>query len=161
LVLLGSGEEKYVSLFTELAQKHPNNVGVKIDFSNKLAHKIEAGADIFLMPSKYEPCGLNQMYSLKYGTVPLVRATGGLDDTIIDYSTSPSHSGNGFKFEDYTSAALLAKIREARKSYNNSEQWNRIIQNGMACDFSWGSCAHKYEELYKKAISFRNSSESL
>jgi starch synthase len=161
LVLLGSGEEKYVSLFTELAEKHPRNVGVKIGFSNALAHKIEAGADIFLMPSKYEPCGLNQMYSLKYGTVPLVRATGGLDDTIIDFPSSPSLSGNGFKFEEYTSAALLAKIREARSCYRNSEVWNRIIQNGMACDFSWGSCAHTYEELYKKAISFRNSSKSL
>jgi starch synthase len=157
-VLLGSGDESYQKVFTELARKYPDRVGVKIDFSNELAHKIEAGADIFLMPSRYEPCGLNQMYSLKYGTVPLVRATGGLKDTIIDYPTSPDRSGNGFKFDEYTSAALVAKIREARKLFDEKEQWNRIVQNGMACDFSWDSCAEKYEELYRKAASLRGGS---
>ncbi len=160
-VLLGTGEEKYERSFAELARKYPETIGVRIGFSNELAHKIEAGADIFLMPSKYEPCGLNQMYSLKYGTIPLVRATGGLDDTIIDYPSSPSASGNGFKFEDYDSEALQAKIREAFGFYNESDTWSRIMQNGMKCDFSWDACARKYEELYEKAVSVRNSGEAL
>ncbi|GAB4332844.1 MAG: glycogen/starch synthase [Candidatus Abyssubacteria bacterium] len=154
-VLLGTGEEKYHALFRELAERHTGKIGIKLAFSNELAHKIEAGADIFLMPSHYEPCGLNQMYSLKYGTVPLVRATGGLDDTIIDYPSSPS-KGNGFKFAEYTSAALLEKLRQARHYYEDKEQWNRIIRNGMACDFSWDASARKYEDLYQKAIYLRS-----
>jgi len=155
LVLLGTGEEKYHELFTDIAKKYPQRVGVKLAFSNELAHKIEAGADIFLMPSRYEPCGLNQMYSLKYGTVPLVRATGGLDDTIIDYPTYRSPSGNGFKFEEYSSEGLLAKLKEALAFYHNKEEWERIMINAMACDFSWDASAKKYEELYKKAITYK------
>ncbi|RJP73897.1 MAG: glycogen synthase GlgA [Candidatus Abyssobacteria bacterium SURF_17] len=151
-VLLGTGDKEYHALFEKLAKKHAKRVGVKLLFSNELAHKVEAGADIFLMPSRYEPCGLNQMYSLKYGTVPLVRATGGLDDTVVDYAASPAN-GNGFKFEEYSSTALLAKLAEARKFYENPEEWNRIIQNGMACDFSWDASAGRYEELYQKALS--------
>ncbi|UCD58871.1 MAG: glycosyltransferase, partial [Candidatus Hydrogenedentota bacterium] len=157
LALLGTGEKKYHTLFTNIAKKYPERVGVKFTFSNELAHKIEAGADIFLMPSRYEPCGLNQMYSLKYGTVPLARATGGLDDTIIDYPTSAGSCGNGFKFDDYSSSALLGKLQEARKLYANAEEWKRIMRNGMICDFSWGASAKKYEELYQRAISLRNS----
>ncbi|RJP22854.1 MAG: glycogen synthase GlgA [Candidatus Abyssobacteria bacterium SURF_5] len=155
LVVLGTGEERYHKLFEEIARKYPQRVGVKLAFSNELAHKIEAGADIFLMPSRYEPCGLNQMYSLKYGTVPLVRATGGLDDTIIDYPSNRSTAGNGFKFEEYTSEALLEKLKEARGFYRNKQEWERIMINGMACDFSWDASARKYEELYKKAITYK------
>lgn len=160
-VLLGTGEEEYERLFAELAQKYPGIIGVRIGFSNELAHKIEAGADIFLMPSRYEPCGLNQMYSLKYGTVPLVRATGGLDDTIVDYPSASSASGNGFKFEDYDSETLYAKIREAFRFYEDKDEWSQIMQNGMMSDFSWDACARKYEELYEKAVSLRNSAESI
>lgn len=152
-VLLGTGEKKYHALFERMARKYPERVGVKLAFSNELAHKIEAGADIFMMPSRYEPCGLNQMYSLKYGTVPLVRATGGLDDTIVDYAASPQSSGNGLKFEEYSSSALLAKVREARRLYSDTQQWNRIMLNGMACDFSWDASAKRYVELYEEAIS--------
>jgi len=155
LVILGTGEEKYHKLLAKIAKKYPKRVGVKLAFSNELAHKIEAGADIFLMPSKYEPCGLNQMYSLKYGTVPLVRATGGLDDTIVDYPANRSASGNGFKFSKYSSAALLDKLKEARRFYNDRKEWERIMINGMACDFSWNASAKEYEELYRKAISYR------
>lgn len=155
-VLLGTGEKKYHDLFTEIAEKYPRRLGLKLAFSNELAHKVEAGADIFLMPSRYEPCGLNQMYSLKYGTVPLVRATGGLEDTVTDYAASASSSGNGFKFEEYSSSALLEKLREARRLYSKPEEWKRIMLNGMACDFSWDVSAKKYEELYQKAISLRN-----
>jgi starch synthase len=153
LVVLGTGDEHYHRLFTEIAQKYPDRIGVKLTFSNQLAHKIEAGADIFLMPSRYEPCGLNQMYSLKYGTVPLVRATGGLDDTIVDYPAK--RSGNGFKFEEYTSAALLEKLKQAKKFFENKAEWERIMINGMLCDFSWGASARKYVELYHKAISYK------
>lgn len=157
-VLLGTGEEKYHSLCTAMAQKYPQRMGLKLTFSNKLAHKIEAGSDIFMMPSRYEPCGLNQMYSLKYGTVPLVRATGGLDDTIIDYSTNPS-TGNGFKFAEYTSRALLDEVREAHRYYLSRGEWERIIMNGFKCDFSWDASAKRYVELYQKAISLRKDWE--
>ena len=155
LVLLGTGEERYHKRFSKIAKKYPKQVGVKLAFSNELAHKIEAGADIFLMPSKYEPCGLNQMYSLKYGTVPLVRATGGLDDTIVDYPENQSSSGNGFKFEDYTSEALVEKLKQAHSFYKKKEEWKRIMENGMACDFSWDASAKKYVDLYQKAVSYQ------
>jgi len=160
LVLLGTGEEKYHKLFKKIARKYPDRVGVKLAFSNELAHKIEAGADIFLMPSRYEPCGLNQMYSLKYGTAPLVRATGGLEDTITDYADSPSSSGNGFKFAEHSSSALLEKLRQARGFYADGDRWKRIMRNGMACDFSWGASAKRYVELYQKAIDFRKAGEA-
>jgi starch synthase len=160
LALLGSGEERYHNLFEKLAQKYPDRIGVKLSFSNELAHKIEAGADIFLMPSRYEPCGLNQMYSLKYGTVPLVRATGGLDDTIVDYADSPSASGNGFKFVEYSSAALLEKLRQTREFYADKDQWKKIMLNGMACDFSWGTSAGRYVELYEQAIELRGAAKT-
>jgi starch synthase len=156
-VLLGTGDKEYHTLFTELAEKYPDRVGIKLGFSNELAHQIEAGADIFLMPSRYEPCGLNQMYSLKYGTVPLVRATGGLDDTITDVSASQNSLGNGFKFYTYSSSALLEKIREARRAYAKPEEWNRIVLRGMACDFSWNASAKKYEGLYEMALSLRKN----
>jgi starch synthase len=155
-VLLGTGEQKYHTLFSELAAKYPDRIGVKLTFSNELAHKIEAGADIFLMPSRYEPCGLNQMYSLKYGTVPLARATGGLDDTITDYFSSSPSSGNGFKFSEYSASALMDKLRVARACYAKEEEWERIMRKGMACDFSWDASARKYGELYQKAVSLKN-----
>jgi len=156
-VLLGTGDEKYHRLFRELAKKYSDRIGIELDFSNELAHQIEAGADIFLMPSRYEPCGLNQMYSLKYGTVPLVRATGGLEDTIIDVSNPSETSGNGFKFEDYSSSALLEKIKIARRTYSQPRVWEQIMLEGMACDFSWDASAKKYERLYEKAVSLKRN----
>ena len=160
-VLLGTGDEKYHKLFKKIAGKYPNKVGINLGFSNEMAHKIEAGADIFLMPSHYEPCGLNQMYSLKYGTVPLVRATGGLDDTIVDVADSKSNSANGFKFEEYSSSALLDKLQQACKLYADKKKWNQLVLNGMACDFSWDVSAKRYIELYQEAVERRSIEETV
>ncbi|MCS6951623.1 MAG: glycogen synthase GlgA [Bryobacterales bacterium] len=141
LVALGTGEPRYEQLFRDLAAACPSKVAVRIAYDNVLAHKIEAGADIFLMPSRYEPCGLNQMYSLRYGTVPVVRATGGLDDT-IDEST-------GFKFKEYTGPALLRALREAVAAWHDPGRWHSLIQNGMRRDFSWLASAAEYQALYR------------
>jgi starch synthase len=151
IVILGSGDEKYQTLLAELPGAHPGKIGVKIGFDNALAHKIEAGSDMFLMPSKYEPCGLNQIYSLKYGTMPIVRATGGLDDTIEDYDPVTG-SGNGFKFTEYSTSALLDAVRRAIGVYGDKNAWRRVMANGMACDFSWEKPAEEYLALYRKLV---------
>lgn len=148
-VILGFGEEKYNALFSDLAKKYKGRVGAKIGFDNALAHKIEAGCDIFLMPSKYEPCGLNQLYSLKYATVPVVRAVGGLDDTVTEFDPS-TEKGNGFKFKKATRKALLKELDKAIHVYKNKKLWNILLHNGLSCDFSWDSSAEKYERLYNK-----------
>ena len=148
-VLLGFGDEKYNNIFKELASKHKDRVGVKIAFDNALAHKIEAGCDMFLMPSRYEPCGLNQLYSLKYATVPVVRAIGGLDDTVEDFDRL-TRKGNGFKFKNATKKDLLGSLEKAVSVYKDKELWNTLLENGLSCDYSWDSSAEKYEELYKK-----------
>jgi len=155
IVALGAGEPQYEALFRELAGKYPKQVGVKVAYDNTIAHKIEAGADMFLMPSRYEPCGLNQIYSLKYGTVPIVRATGGLDDTIEPYSASTGQ-GTGFKFEPYEAKALLGCIREALATYRNNPAWQKLQANGMAKDFSWRASAGEYAQLYEVARKARN-----
>jgi starch synthase len=153
---LGAGEAKYEKLFHELAKTYPTKFSVKVAYNNILAHKIEAGADIFLMPSRYEPCGLNQMYSLKYGTVPVVRATGGLDDTIENFDPATGR-GTGFKFQAYDGAALLGAIHEALAIYRNEPAaWKRIQLNGMAKDFSWQASAAEYARLYEVAWRSRN-----
>jgi starch synthase len=150
IVALGTGEPKHESLFRELASRFPGKVGVKIAYDNTLAHKIEAGADMFLMPSRYEPCGLNQIYSLRYGTVPVVRATGGLDDTIEPFDAK-SGRGNGFKFEAYTGQALLGCIQQALTVYQDDQAWRKVQANGMAQDFSWKVSAVQYAQLYERA----------
>ncbi len=150
-VLLGTGEQKYHDLFGQIAKKYSNKAGIRIAYDDRLAHKIEAGADIFLMPSKYEPCGLNQIYSLKYGTIPIVRATGGLDDTITDYDPSTG-VGNGFKFVRYDSRDFLNQIKKAIDLYGQPEHWARLIRNAMTSDFSWQRSAEAYLQLYQKAI---------
>jgi starch synthase len=149
IVILGSGEEKYQKLVAKLPAGHVEKIGVKIGFDNALAHKIEAGADMFLMPSRFEPCGLNQIYSLKYGTAPVVRATGGLDDTIEDYDPLAG-TGNGFKFVDYTGPAFLGAIKRALSVYVNKKAWKQVIANGMKSDFSWEKSAKEYLELYRR-----------
>jgi starch synthase len=151
-VLLGTGDEKYHQLFERIAKQYPKKTGIKIAYDNTLAHKIEAGADIFLMPSRYEPCGLNQMYSLKYGTVPLVRATGGLEDTIQDYNPKTGE-GTGFKFQDYSTKDFLDTVRKALALYRDRESWKRLMTRGMKADFSWQRSAREYVSLYKKARS--------
>lgn len=148
-ILLGTGSEKYNNQFSEIAKKHPKSVGVKIGFDNALAHKIEAGSDMFLMPSRYEPCGLNQMYSLKYATVPLVRATGGLDDTIEDFNPA-TNKGNGFKFSEATAAAFYATVKRAFGVYKDKKKWLILQKNSLGCDFSWNKSAQEYTALYQK-----------
>jgi starch synthase len=150
-VLLGSGEEVYERAFQALRESRRSQVGVYLGFSNELAHKIEAGADMFLMPSRFEPCGLNQMYSLKYGTVPIVRAAGGLDDTIENFDRVMLR-GNGFKFYEYSSERLLEKIDEALFVYSERDLWRVLMQNGMRADYSWSASARHYVELYQSLV---------
>ena len=142
MVALGSGEPQYEALFHAMAARHSGRIAVRIGYDNALAHKIEAGADFFLMPSRYEPCGLNQIYSLKYGTVPVVRATGGLDDT-IDLKT-------GFKFREYSGSALLEGLRAARQAFGDQESWHAMMLAGMAKDYSWKASAAEYARVYQR-----------
>jgi starch synthase len=155
IAALGAGEPKYEQLFKELATRYPTKVSVQVKYDNVVAHKIEAGSDMFLMPSRYEPCGLNQIYSLRYGTVPIVRATGGLDDTIEPFNAKTEH-GTGFKFTEYEGAALLACIREALGVYKNAVLWQILQRNGMAKDYSWGASAGTYVKVYEAAMKARN-----
>lgn len=148
VVILGSGREDYNRMFSSLAERYPRNVYVCLDFNDELAHKIEAGADIFVMPSRYEPCGLNQMYSLKYGTIPVVRATGGLDDVITDFDADRDN-GNGFKFGPATPEALFRALKRAIELYHRRELWEKVVENAMECDFSWTRSAEKYVSLYR------------
>jgi starch synthase len=145
-VVLGTGDKKYHDMFERAAKKHPAKMAVALTFNNSLAHLIEAGADMFLMPSRYEPCGLNQIYSLRYGTVPIVRATGGLEDTIDDISGS---SGTGFKFTGYSGADLLKAVQRALAAFANQSTWKKLMRAGMAKDFSWEASAKKYLQVYR------------
>lgn len=151
LVLLGTGEQKYHDMFTEIGRRFPQKAGIRIGFDNRLAHLIEAGSDMFLMASRYEPCGLNQLYSFRYGTIPIVRATGGLDDTVADFDPKTGE-GDGFKFRDYTADAMLAKIRQALECYADKKLWERLVKKVMELDFSWKRSAASYLDLYEKAL---------
>ncbi|MGE5467824.1 MAG: glycogen synthase GlgA [Ignavibacteria bacterium] len=148
LVVLGSGERSLEEAFRDLAHAHPGRCAATIGFDEGLAHRIEAGADVFLMPSRFEPCGLNQMYSLRYGTPPLVRATGGLADTVID--ADDPERGNGFVFNEPTAVELLATIRRAADTWRDKQRWQRLQRAGMAGDFSWDGPAQRYVELYSQ-----------
>ncbi|MGA9117803.1 MAG: glycogen synthase GlgA [Bacteroidota bacterium] len=151
LVVLGTGEKKYHELFEKAHKKYPTKVGLSLTFNNTLAHLIEAGSDMFLMPSRYEPCGLNQLYSLRYGTVPVVRATGGLDDTIDDFNAS-SGEGTGFKFKKYDSHELIHALQRAVHTFADAAVWRKLMRNGMAKDFSWEISARKYVQLYRNLV---------
>jgi starch synthase len=153
-VILGTGDSHYHELFTTLAKRAPRKVAVRLEFSDPLAHRIEAGADIFLMPSRYEPCGLNQLYSLKYGTVPVVRATGGLADTVTDATdeTLAAGTATGFSFREYSGLALSETLDRACKTFANQAVWNRIVATGMRQDWSWASSARKYVALYEQIV---------
>lgn len=146
-VLLGSGNESYEGYFQHVRDTMPQQVGVYFGYNATLAHKIEAGADMYVMPSAYEPCGLNQMYSLKYGTVPIVRGTGGLDDTIENFDRA-NGQGNGFKFYDYSPDRLVEKFYEALLVYDDKELWRQVQRNGMLADFSWSRAAQEYMRAY-------------
>jgi starch synthase len=149
MVVLGSGDKLFEEMFQRLNKQFPNKIAAKVAFDNAIAHKIEAGADMFLMPSHYEPCGLNQIYSLKYGTVPIVRATGGLDDTIEPWDARTG-KGTGFKFTDYTGEALLATIKQALLDYQDPSSWQTLMRNGMSRDFSWNASAREYGKIYER-----------
>ncbi len=151
LVILGTGETRYHRLLEEAKKEYPEKIGVEFAYNNPLAHLIEAGSDMFLMPSKYEPCGLNQMYSLKYGTIPIVHATGGLADTIQEFDPV-SKAGNGFSFQEYTPDALLNAVDRAIDTFRNKARWKFLRDNAMRCDFSWEVSAGKYVELYEQLL---------
>lgn len=151
MVILGTGDPKIEEALLKLAQKYPTQLKVYTKFDNHLAHLIEAGADVFLMPSKYEPCGLNQLYSLKYGTVPVVRATGGLADTVAPYDPD-DQTGTGFVFEGYESEELLEQMAAAVELYPKRRRWVKLMKNGMKKDFSWKASASHYEQLYGSLV---------
>ena len=153
-VLLGSGERRYEDLWLALATRYPDRVAVHIGFDERLAHLIEAGADLFLMPSRFEPCGLNQMYSLRYGTVPLVRATGGLADTVENFDAA-SGTGTGFTFDEYSPQALVGTLRWALGVFMDRRAWSGIQRAGMRQDHSWAASARRYVEVYERALASR------
>ena len=151
-IALGAGAREYEDFLQSWHNTAPHRVGVYKGYAGEpLAHQIEAGADIFLMPSLYEPCGLNQMYSMRYGTVPVVRATGGLDDTVQQYDQNTGE-GTGFKFGPYSASAMLEKIREGLYFYSQREAWTKIQRNGMVVDNSWSAAAGKYIQLYEEIL---------
>jgi starch synthase len=147
LIILGTGEAAIENALSDSARKHPDQIGLKLAFDDALAHKIYAGSDFFLIPSRYEPCGLTQMYGLKYGTIPIVRATGGLDDTILEFDPRTGQ-GNGFKFQDCSAGEMVGTIKRALAAQENKNQWRTLRQNAMACDFSWTRSALEYMRLY-------------
>ena len=155
-VVLGEGEERYQDFWRALAARHPDRVAVRIGFDESQAHLIEGGADIFLMPSRFEPCGLSQMYSMRYGTIPVVRATGGLEDTVRDYNPVTGE-GTGFKFHDYTPAALLGALDRALEAFGTPATWRAIQRAGMRQDFSWTESARAYVKVYWQAIAARRA----
>jgi starch synthase len=147
-VMLGSGAPIYERAFTQLAARYPTKVAVRIGYDHGLSHRIEAGSDFFLMPSRYEPCGLNQMYSLRYGAVPIVRTTGGLDDSVTDISQDVNRA-NGIKFTEYSVRALAKAIRKALVLYERAELLEHYRRNAMAADFSWDKTAKEYLKAYR------------
>jgi starch synthase len=149
VVALGAGDKTYEEMFLRLNKAFPHKIAVKVAYDNAIAHKIEAGADMFLMPSRYEPCGLNQIYSLKYGTVPIVRATGGLDDTIEPWDARTG-KGTGFKFFEYNGESLLLTIKQALVAYQDQTSWQVLMRNGMSKDFSWNASAREYGRVYDR-----------
>jgi starch synthase len=151
LVILGTGEEKYNRLLTEEAGRHKDRMRVILQYNERLAKNIYAGCDLFLMPSSYEPCGLGQMIALRYGAVPVVRKTGGLADTVVDYDIRTGR-GTGFVFEEYSSSALIGCLRRALKVYGNRKRWVLLMKTGMKQDFSWKNSAQEYEKVYRKTM---------
>lgn len=154
LVVLGTGEPYYETAFTELKNKYPDKISLNIEFNAGLAKKIYAGSDMFLMPSRFEPCGLGQLISLQYGTIPIVRETGGLAETVIDYDKDPIN-GTGFTFKDFNMDEFYDAVERAVKLYNKKALWNELVKKGMGKDLSWEMSAKKYIDLYKKANSHK------
>jgi len=158
--VLGTGDSDYERRLIELGQRFRGKLGLHVGFENRLAHKIEAGADMFLMPSRYEPCGLNQIYSLKYGTVPIVRRTGGLADTIVNLTpeTLEDKTANGFSFDDFSVPAMESRLVDAVNTFADApDVWSQVVTSGMQADFSWPASAKKYENLYQTTIAKRQA----
>jgi starch synthase len=153
LVVLGTGQHKYISLFQNIASKYPEKVAARLYFDNDLAHRIEAGSDMFLMPSKFEPCGLNQLYSMRYGTIPIVRATGGLADTVVD---DEQGKGTGFSFKRYSAMEMMTALKCALSAYSDQSRWKALVIRAMSQDWSWNRSAQRYLELYRKIYSIRH-----
>jgi starch synthase len=151
MIVLGNGDPEFEKGLQDVAKRHKDRMCVHIGYSEELAHRIEAGSDMFLMPSRFEPCGLNQLYSLRYGTIPIVRATGGLDDTIEDYSPSTG-GGTGFKFKKYDSREMLHAVHRAVQTYADQTVWRKLMKTGMNKDFSWEASAKKYIQLYRGLV---------
>ncbi len=151
LIVLGIGEPKYQNLLEKAAKKNPRKIAVNFSFDEKLSHLIEAGSDIFLMPSKFEPCGLNQIYSLKYGTIPIVHETGGLADTVKDFSEK-SQKGFGFVFKEYSKDALLSTVKRSLKIFEDKDVWMKLVKRAMKQDFSWEKVLPQYLDLYQKMV---------
>lgn len=150
-VILGVGDEKYMKLLQDYKAVAPKNISVNLEFRPHMARQIYAGSDMFLMPSHYEPCGLGQLIALRYGTVPIVRKTGGLSDTVFDVREN-SREANGFTFVDYTPEALWEAVTRALETYSEKKKWEKLVRNGMNADYSWEKSAKKYDELYRKAL---------
>lgn len=148
-IVLGTGEKRYEDWFKGLAWRFPRNVSVNIRFSNRLAQRIYAGSDIFLMPSNYEPCGIGQLIALRYGTIPVVRETGGLKDTVIPYDKK-NNTGNGFLFKNYNAHEMMYALKRALTTFNNLNAWYRVVENAMHSDYSWKKSAREYLDLYEK-----------
>jgi starch synthase len=161
LAILGSGETRFETALQQAAEKHPKQVGVIIGYDEALAHQIEAGSDAFLMPSRFEPCGLNQLYSLRYGTLPIVHNVGGLADSVTDATPGNINQkrATGVVFYEPTEQALLAAIKRAYEIYNNPQLWTDIISTGMRQQFNWEASAKRYMELYQAAMDARRSIE--
>lgn len=151
LVILGFGEQRYHNLLGEWKNRYPGKLALNFKFDNPLSRLIYAGSDMFLMPSRFEPCGLGQLISLRYGSIPVVRKTGGLADTIVNLSEDAS-TGNGFMFEHYTGEAFLASLKRSVEAYKNEADWQRLVVRAMGQDFSWNSSAQKYLDLYKQVL---------
>ncbi|HWR14629.1 MAG TPA: glycogen synthase GlgA [Terriglobales bacterium] len=159
VTVLGSGDKDYEDLLRRLNRMFPQKIAVKVAYDNKLAHKIEAGADMFLMPSRYEPCGLNQIYSMRYGTVPIVRATGGLDDTVEAWDPRTG-KGTGFKFSEYTGDAMMTAVHNAVLAFKDQANWKKLMLNGMTKEFSWGQSAREYVKVYDKVLQLHTALQS-
>lgn len=160
LILLGTGMEHYHHLFNEIKQKYPSQVSIHLTFNNELAHRIYAGSDMFLMPSRFEPCGLGQLLAMRYGSVPVVRETGGLKDTVDNFNPRTGH-GNGFTFKNYNALAMYTAIARAIETYHYKEQWSQLVKRGMSADFSWKNSAMRYVELYRKTLAHRKERRNL
>jgi starch synthase len=160
LVILGQGEEQYENQLIEIQRKHPDKVAVRLEMNPALTHKIAAGADIFLIPSLYEPCGLNQLYSFRYATVPVVRGTGGLEETVRPFQPTTS-TGNGFVFKEYSSGAMLTALKEALKYYKKPNKWKKILAEGLKENYSWDKAARRYRHLYKSAFDMKKTGRTV